>query len=767
MFCFHENGPIESLRFRGLTVPFSSAYPTAFTITEGEEKREIPLLREGMRLSASENGIRFEIKLFSEGDADCMHLSVANLGDAPFSPTVLAVRLGIDSYMAQFPQWNEMFFPTYLRIEKRHFHGYFMSPSRAILGVSSDEPFASYSLSYNKNGVHLGHRILGTELELFNTHPLPEGYPELPVSLAPGERITRTLRFYPLPALDEYARVTARMASAPILSLPRTALAVGETASIELASDAPATLSVTDPRGNEVALDRDNSFPLLLRGEYLITAKDKNGKTARARIIAHAPFRDHLDRARRAAYLAPQKATTHAESYYGFYSAFLAAKHMPNLALDGELLAEFHEVMPLMFDMDRGLPLLIPHRIQNTATALGILTDLYESDPARHRWALAAAGRLAEYLISCQSEDGAYRRDTSHYTCVIYIAKSMLELALAERGAGGEFAEAGERHYASARRAVDDLVEHLDNIGTEGEQTFEDGMISCSALQIGMFALTLPEGERPPYIAAAEYMIAKHACLEARIVPDYRMRGGSLRFWEAQYDVMTFANFMNSPHGWTAWTAYATYYLYLLTGEEQYLADTYNTLGACTALMREDGELAWAFAVDPWIIADCFVPDMTKRVEDAYLHTPNTPACRERIERKCFGECYLPMISTWYRTGKGQPVTGGYSFCGLIYGPDTPIDYEADAQGGCCDNDVHEIFKCLEETLFDKIFLLEREDGSLAVYGAPASYGEDGLLHIQNKEGAKHLFVNLKRPAAILLDGKRLSLSSKLRSVKL
>ena len=77
------------------------------------------------------------------------------------------------------------------------------------------------------------------------------------------------------------------------------------------------------------------------------------------------------------------------------------------------------------------------------------------------------------------------------YTSVIYVAKSMLELTLEERKLGRSdktWAAAAKRHYQSAKRAIDQLVASQGDFETEGELTFEDGMISCSALQIGMLA---------------------------------------------------------------------------------------------------------------------------------------------------------------------------------------------------------------------------------------------------------------------------------------
>lgn len=98
-------------------------------------------------------------------------------------------------------------------------------------------------------------------------------------------------------------------------------------------------------------------------------------------------------------------------------------------------------------------------------------------------------------------------------------------------------------------------------------------------------------------------MIGVHECLEQMLIPDCRMNGASLRFWEAQYDVMIRANFVNSPHGWSAWTIYAKFYLYLLTAKSKYLVEMLNALGACVQLMDLDGNLRWAFAADPQICA--------------------------------------------------------------------------------------------------------------------------------------------------------------------
>ena len=105
--------------------------------------------------------------------------------------------------------------------------------------------------------------------------------------------------------------------------------------------------------------------------------------------------------------------------------------------------------------------------------------------------------------------------------------------------------------------------------------TFEDGMISCSALQVGMFALLQEDpASRQHYAQAMMDILESHDCLTQLKVNDGRRRGGTMRFWEAQYDVLMLPNMFNSPHGWSAWRAYASYYAYLLTLDERYLKES-------------------------------------------------------------------------------------------------------------------------------------------------------------------------------------------------
>jgi hypothetical protein len=320
---------------------------------------------------------------------------------------------------------------------------------------------------------------------------------------------------------------------------------------------------------------------------------------------------------------------------------------------------------------------------------------------------------MCDFLIKNQDTSGAYRNGKTHYTSVVYIAKSFLEVCAQEKLLAANnniWQQCYDRHFASAKKAIDELASQKDNIETEGEMTYEDGMISCSYTQISMLAtLTQDKTERDKYVEAAEYLRNGHRCLSQLIIPDSRMNGGSLRYWESQYDILSFSNLMSSPHGWSAWRIYGLYYLYQLTGNPDLIEQMYNALGTCVQLIDEKtGELRWAFCVDPYIVGNPNLNDATKKYKHDEMKSGNllvkdtTVYIREnrgiRIN-KPVGEQYLNMISGWYKAKPDTWVTGYWE-------PD----------GGCCDNDVHEIFKCLEETTLTNAFVVEQKDGSLRAY---------------------------------------------------
>jgi inosine-uridine nucleoside N-ribohydrolase len=313
------------------------------------------------------------------------------------------------------------------------------------------------------------------------------------------------------------------------------------------------------------------------------------------------------------------------------------------------------------------------------------------------------------------------------------VAKSVLELYEAETRLVGQLVSAGadaslwdaaaRRHYDSAKRAIDQLVASQGDFHTEGEITFEDGMISCSALQMGMLALMQnDENLKNHYTQAMLKLLENHNCLTQLHMPDARRRGGTMRYWEAQYDVHMMPNMFNSPHGWSAWRAYATYYAYLLTGDEKWLLETWNAMGALTNLIDyKTGELRWAYVLDPYIKAKQIhepVPGIDPDSLDFANPHPDMYPNREFV----FGEGYVPMVSSW-QTRNSQ------------------------------DNDVHEVFKCLGETFLTNAFVVEDMNGHFNGYNCTVSIRDGKLCVLPGESQIVNLHVNLKNSYEILFNG--------------
>ncbi len=731
-----KNGRIQSIDAPDFSVGFREDAGPAFSVTDNGATKQIPLCLTPQGYAGEYDGVLFRMIHEAEEERLILRCEISNQSAVEFAPDSVDLVLGIDTCMERYPDWKKQFFPTMLRCEKTHLWGYLQSPDGSAVAVFSDAPVAAYRLEYKQ----LGHRIYTACLSLLHKQPLPERHPQNRTALPPGEALSVSVSLVPLKDLNTFGDTLAGF-GVPVLSAPRYTLSQGEELRFCLKCKEDCQIRLYTPSGKETTDTVTSEY-----GRYTLRVTTESGKEAEAYFYCRKPWLWYLNAARKEAIQKPQKASTHAESWYGLYSGFLAAKHLPDDAADRIIAENADEILPLMFDFENTEPLVIPKRLQNTAALIGVLCDRYQTNPDENIKFLEQASGFGDWLLARQDKAGGYMRDNTLYTCVIYPAKSLLELVEAERQAGMT-AEA-KRHYESVGRAIDQLCEKLDNIETEGEQTFEDGMISCSALQIAAYALTLPENKREKYIRAAEYMNKIHACLEQNIVPDCRMNGGTLRFWEAQYDVMLRTNLVCSPHGWTAWSAYAKYYLYLLTGKELYLQQLFNTLGACVQLMDLGGNLRWAFAADPYITGERLVPDTEKPVTDGLKSVRATAmAYRGKWETSTVGECYIDMVSGWYRNGE-QIITGGFYDCPLIDKDYNCID--ADKQGGACDNDVHEIFKCMEETVLKKLFVAEHEDGSLSCYNGTAVQGADGI-HILPLEEVDTLCTNLIHPQKVIL----------------
>jgi hypothetical protein len=672
------------------------------------------------------NGIVYSLE-YTLKDATLEVLArIKNESGKPFSPERVLVNVGVDTEMAQHPEWNQRFFPTLMRCEKTHFWGYFMRPDGIILGIASPDPVVSWAHGYNGGG----HRIFTSCLDLLNQDPQPARHPQVNPTLAPGESRQWKIFLEPTDTLAKVEPLLSGVAGIPLLDLDRPTVEAGQTIRGTIASmHAPVdSLAVTGPDGKPVACSRDAqsfSFSPPQPGTYVIVLKTADGKIAEATASCRMPWSWYAKQARANAVSKPQKASSHTESWYGLFSGYIARRYFPDAGLDAAIDAKYAEIAPLLYDVKDMKPKF--RRTQNDACWASLLVARHAATGDIHALEFAAA--LADHLISNQTPDGAYRNDRAHYTCVVYLAKSMMEVMAAEKPLAEkdpEWKARYDRQAASVRKAIDDLALHLDNIGTEGEATYEDGMIACSYTQLAMFALLQTDpAERRKYTAAAEKLASGHRCLSQIVIPDSRMNGGSMRFWESQYDINTPPNMMNSPHGWSAWRLYGLWYLYQLTGGKEYLRQAMNGLGSCVQLIDfKDGDLRWGFIPDPCIHARVFEQDPA---------TPGMGVWNPRV----IGEQYMPMISGWYRAKPNTWVTGYFGMDGKM-------------EGGCCDNDVHEIFKCLGEIALTSAYVFENTDGSLETWNCKAERNSAGTINVTPAEAVvSRIHFNLKKPATV------------------
>ena len=747
-----ERGTLEYIIFNGKngndTIPFfthgDNAGPS-FYMNMGEKDERAEWVADGDRsFHATLYDIECRIKYTVWNDQPAIVVSMENKGHVPFQPVKAGLRLGIDTYMDKYPDWFGKYFPTLMMNEKSHFYGYMQTPAGHTLGIVSPEPIASWSVNYNLGYQDppphwfMGHRIESINLDLLNTLPLPAHCPQDMYMLRQGERKTWTIAFADINTPDDFEQTLHQMAHIPMLSMSRTSYEKGETATFEVLANNP-MVTITSPNGAEVkakcTVGKDNkvsySVPLSEKGLYDIFVTDGT-KQCHGILTSHATWQQTMEQAREAAWKYKQKATSHIESWYGFHTSFLAAKYFPSADIDTKLRNRFEYLFNLLHDTVAMAPKYHASRIQNTSGTIGLLVDKYEAygDMADIR----RAARLADWLIShWQRADGAYVNHNIVYTSVIYVAKSMLELSLVERELGktdAAWQAAYERHYASAKRAIDQLVAVRGNYETEGEMTFEDGMLSCSALQMGMLALMENDSTaRAHYTEAMLQTLNSHDCLTQLRVPDARRRGGTMRYWEAQYDVQMLPNMFNSPHGWSAWRAYATYYAYLLTGDEKWLLQTYNAAGAFSNLIDyKTGDLRWAFVVDPYLkVKQACSADKYYTADSLSFGNPHP----ELYDTKTFtiGEQYVNMVSDWQ-------------------GVNTQ------------DNDVHEVFKCIGEAMLTNAFIVERKDGTVVGYNCTVTRRGGKLTVTASEKQITHLHCNLRNAFQVTFDGKQQKLPS-------
>lgn len=395
------------------------------------------------------SGIEHSVSSEYKDGAEVVHVTMVNRRAVPFQPVRAGIRLGIDTYMDHYPEWNDKYFPTLLMCEPEHFYGYMQTPSGRVKSIVSPDPVASWTLDYNLGyqdpAPHwfMGHRIKGADLDLLAAPPLPGRHPQNLWQLLPGEKREWTIYIRDLADPDDFERTVAA-AKTPAIAMERTSFAPGEEISFIVYGEHPRCLLGDSP----IPLKRVGV------GEWLASARNipsgihevslsDRGKSAHGYVNVRFPWRSTMELARMGAERYKQKATSHVESWYGFHTAFLAARHFPDSAIDSRLNRRFDLVFNNLYAPD-GSPRNYAWRIQNTASTVGILVDRFEAygDTAD----LRRAEQLADWMIGfSQKESGAFMNGNTVYSSVIYPAKSLLELADAEAAAGRS--EAAARYW--------------------------------------------------------------------------------------------------------------------------------------------------------------------------------------------------------------------------------------------------------------------------------------------------------------------------------
>ena len=639
--------------------------------------------------------------------------------------------LGIDNALSDRSTMEETFFPTMLRCEKTHFWGYFQNPAGGILSISSPDPVASWQLAYIGNG----HNIATTYLDLMHAGPLPKRHPAGQDVLQPGEKRSWRICLQPVGSLSEVTAVAAANCQAPLLSLDRTTLAPGEEACLTLYGTG--RVEAFDAAGNPVRLSGGPASFVLTApdcvGDICILASD-GSRTSEALIHVRRPWGWYLEQARSEALRMQIKAQSHREGWMGLITAYLAQAFFPDAELLARTEREFTQFMSLMTEPQTGgFRTDVPTwrtRPQNTSWMVDLMNARYAAthDPA----ALEMAADWADRLIAdFQMPDGAFKG----YTALTLGSKFLQDLIDYEEPlAKGDPAWAArrERHARALSRAADNILKVRDLGETEGEATYEDNQAGSAWSLLALHAAQADGTARETYLHAALQVQRRHACLTQAVVPDGRLRGGTLRFWESQYDVLTPPNMMNSPHGWTMRSQFGALYLYLLTGEEAYLDIAYNAMGACAqAIDERSGELRWAFVPDPYIEAQVFEED------------PACPGAGRRVPR-IVGEQWLPMISGWWRIPEGEVAS--------LPGHNEVDGWQEPTRGWSCDNDVHFHFITLADEFLPNAFVIERPDGSLKTYNCRAERRGDVLVVTPTEEAVLRVHFQLRNRQRVRVD---------------
>ena len=689
---FAGNGNLSTLVFKdggqSKTVNFrNDAYAGP---SFGIDMSPVGRLQDRIRFEGEKDGIGYEISYVVQNQGLDVVATVTNHTDLLYAPSNLPFVLGVDTYMDRFPAWNNQYYPTFFRCEENNFWGYFMTPKGDVLTVSSPDSIGSYQYDYLNE--KYGHYIYTLTLNLLCGEPLPPHHPRVAGILPKGKKQWR-LRFQSTDNLEAVADLVGEHTQASLIDLGSHSLSSGQPVEIGV-SRGRAKVGVTAPSGvvtdlGTVSAGKSVTYrDAVVYGLYTVKAVSENDKISTASFYVHPSWEWYLNRARENALVfvpRSDKGNDSCETWYQLMAFYLAEKYNPDPALKkaGDELLD--QILDRLFTEEDGrmYSVVYPARIQNVSAMISLLSLKYKAD--RDLSYLEKACKCANYLLSRQHEEGYYcGQRMGHYTSVIYIAKSIMELMeqIAPLVVADEVWKSRyDAYYASVDKAMGELSRRGLDVKTEGMSTYEDGAVSCSAAQLLKWALMKknPEEKAAFQKSGMEYL-ESHACLARLLDPDARSHGATSRYWESWGDIRTPMQAMLSPHGWSGWRLYAMYYGYLLTGDFLWLRQFMDAMGACAQLIDfPSGKLHYAFVVDPHYSGGRLLPDADER-------------CGKFYPEMCTAG-YLDMIGDWYgRNTEGD----GYL---------DRSKWDWDGAGTA-----FEIFKAMEETVMTNAFVCEDGD---------------------------------------------------------
>jgi len=624
-------------------------------------------------------GMRGPIKCtlsYMDDDGKLMILAgLQNTKDREIVPQKgLRLRLGIHHEMSHVSTYYQTFFPTLMRCEKDYYWGYFQNPNGQILVMATQEPVASHTI----HCIGRNHRISTSSLEPLHRLPLPKRHPQNLTKLGPNESKLWHITLQPANSLDEVSRIVSGFTGGPVFDIKQTVFEPGQRVTMIVHHSAPLAIKASDSAGGEIQCEVKPT-----EGGSLVN------------------------------FDAPKVRGT---------CKLLASSGNKNSEAMADTEAQFEEWFKVMVDPKTGWFYTTKPtwhtRPQNGSWMIGVLVARYAAT-GREEHLETASQWADQFLKRYQKPSGA----VAGYTAISEAAKFLLQLAWYERFLAKDkpvWKDRYEKHMTAIDKAAAYLYKIQDLSQTEGQPTYEDTQVGSSFCLLALHAQLFPPSsdKRDQFLAASETIRRRHACLRQSIIPDSRMRGGTLRFWEAQYDVLMKPNMMSSPHAWTMRSVWGTMNLYLLTGNERYLTEVTDAIGSCVqAIHPKSGKIRWAFVPDPYIEASVFVENPDK---------PGTGIRKGQI----IGEQWIPMISDWWQPPKG--VVAGVR-----------------GQGWSCDNDVHEHFRVLAEMFIPNAFVLERKDGSIKTWNCKVTKEGDALVVTPSEECVTRIHLNLSNNHAI------------------